>query len=204
MARAKSKGSEGGALDRSKSSRGAYIVPVVVLIRLFYAGAVIALLILLVAFGVRTFYAAPEAPRFPESPDAGFAPVRPVLPGELAPTPTAGQLAYQEKQRAYSLAYAAYEEERADYHRDVFLIAAVAGLVSVVGGLALHPRLAAIRLGLVAGGLGTLLYGIAQAGEDLDEIGSATIFVVALIGLVVALVAGHRWLASGPREPSQS
>jgi hypothetical protein len=71
----------------------------------------------------------------------------------------------------------------------------VLGVVSVAGGLALPARLDAIRLGLVAGGLGTILYGVIQANGDLDAAGPAVIFLAAAAGLVLIGYAGYRWLA---------
>jgi hypothetical protein len=52
----------------------------------------------------------------------------------------------------------------------------------------------------VAGGLGTLLYGVIQAAGDLDEVGSALIFVIVLFGLIIVLAAGYRWLSLRPPE----
>lgn len=63
-------------------------------------------------------------------------------------------------------------------------------------GIVLHRRFDALRLGLVTGGLGTLLYAVVQADEDLGDIGSTVVFVVAMVGLALILAAGYRWLAA--------
>ena len=174
-----------------------------ILLKLIYAGAVTALLILLVAFGIRTFYAAPEQPEFPKYDPGllrqpGWAPVP--GPDFTPPPPTPEQLEYERLQRQYQEDYERYTEVRATYRSRVFLIAAIIGIAAVAGGLALPSRLDAIRLGLVAGGLGTVLYGVAQAGGDLAEAGSAVIFVVVTVGLVLVVVSGYRWLSTREDE----
>jgi hypothetical protein len=54
----------------------------------------------------------------------------------------------------------------------------------------LPGALDAIRLGLVSGGVGTLIYAVVQAGGDLDEAGTAVVFLVVLVGLVLVVVSG--------------
>ena len=164
----------------------------IVLIKLFYAASIAALLILVVAFGIRTLDAPPEAPEFPI--EAGFRPVpAPLTPGQ---EPTPEQREFEEAQRRYMEAYERFEEKRKDYHRVVFLVAAALGVVAIASGLALAPHLDAIRLGLVAGGLGNLIYAVIQANGDLDDAGPALIFGVAALGLLLIGYAGYRWLAA--------
>ena len=167
------------------------------LIKLFYAGAISALLILLVAFGIRTFYAPPEAPHFPQPP-IGFRPVgpTPVDKPELAPPPTPEQVEFEANQRRFQEELERYNKERAGYRRNVFLAGAVVAVVAVASGVILDRRMDAIRLGLVAGGLGTLLYAVIQAGSDLARLGPEVMFGFALVGLVLVLAAGSRWLAN--------
>ena len=102
---------------------------------------------------------------------------------------------YEEEQRRYQEEYERYSKRRAEYRRNVFVVVAGLGIAAVAGGLAIPGRLDAIRLGLVLGGLGTVLYGVIQAGEDLDEAGPALIFIVAAVGLCLILFVGYRWLA---------
>ena len=165
-----------------------------VLIKLIYAGAIAALLVLLIAFGIRTFYVGPEAPEFPKFAPGAFRPVAPVPAGQEQPPPTPEQLEYERAQRDYQVTYERYLDERAGYHSRVFIIAAVLGIVAVAGGLFLRPELDVIRLGLVAGGLGTIIYAVVQAGGDLDQAGAAVVFLVAAAGLGLVLFAGYRWL----------
>jgi hypothetical protein len=170
-----------------------------VLIKLCYAAAITALLILFVAFGIRTFYTPPEEPRFPETPFP-FRPVVPVPSGLEPPEPTPEQVAYEQQQREFQAQYERYSDDLARYHRNVFLAAALLGFLAVAGGIALPARLDALRLGLAGGGLGTLIYAVIQAGGDLDDAGPALIFGVAAVGLLLIGFAGFRWLAARPED----
>ena len=168
----------------------------IVLIKLFYAASIASLLVLLVAFGIRTFYEGPQAPEFPQPP------VRPVIVAPDGTQPrTPEQVEFESAQRQFQEDIRRYEDERADYHRVVFLIAAAIGIAAIAGGLALQSRLDALRLGLVAGGLGALVYGVIQAQGDLDNAGPELIFVVAAFGLALVGFAGYRWLTAQPAEP---
>jgi hypothetical protein len=167
---------------------------VTVLLKLIYAGAIAALLVLTVAFGIRTFAPPPEAPEFPKTP-VGFRPVGPGPDPQAFPTPTPEQLAFEKSQMDFQEDYERYEDERAEYRSRVFIAASVLGIAAVAGGLWLPGALDAIRLGLVSGGVGTLIYAVVQAGGDLDEAGTAVVFLVVLIGLVLVVVSGYRWLA---------
>src|SRR5688572_23955246 len=150
-----------------------------VLIKLFYAGAVATLLVLFVAFGVRTFYSPPGAPESPNLP-FGFrpAPIPPVPAGtpQSVPTPTPQELDFEAQQRRFPEDYERYQDRLADYKRNVFLMVSILAFVAVAAGLSLSSRLDAIRLGLVAGGLATILYGVIQAGGDIAKAGPAVGF----------------------------
>ena len=97
------------------------------------------------------------------------------------------RLRYQEQ-------YQAYEEDLERYHSVVLGLCALFGVAAVAAGVVLKPRFDALRLGLVGGGLFTLVYGVIQAEGDFDGLGEAAVFAIAGIGLVVILVAGYRWL----------
>jgi len=128
----------------------------------------LAVAILLVLFVVLGTRTFYESPRYPEQP-AGYSPG----------------------------VYEAYEEERADYHRNVFIMASVLGVVAAAAGLYLYRRVEAMPLGLVLGSIGIVIFGWAQAAEDFDRIGMAPLFVVVGIALGVVLAAGYWFL--GPR-----
>jgi hypothetical protein len=174
-----------------------------VLIKLCYAAAITALLVLFVAFGIRTFYAPPAEPVFPQPPFP-IRPVGPVGPDGVLPQPMPEQVEWEEQQREYTQRYEAYSEELKEYRRNVFLVAAVLGVLALAAGIALPSHLDALRLGLAGGGLGTLLYAVIQAGGDLDEAGPALIFGVAAAGLVLVGYAGYRWLATRPEESARA
>ena len=91
-------------------------------------------------------------------------------------------------------AWQEHEEDLVDYHRNVFIIASVLGVVAIAAGLYLYQRVEAMPLGLVLGGLGVVIFGWAQAAEDFGEIGMAPLFAVVAVGLVVVLAAGYRFL----------
>jgi hypothetical protein len=59
-------------------------------------------------------------------------------------------------------------------------------------------------VGLSMGGFATLLYGVIQAGDDLDRAGPAGLFLVAVIGLALILYTGYRWLNKLEETPKPS
>jgi hypothetical protein len=167
-----------------------------VLLKLLYAAAITALIVLLVAFGIRTFYGPPEMPEYPLQPGRAYYPPAPATPGIPQEELTPAQIEYQEAQDRYQDAYEAYAKDLRRYHAIVFALAALAAVAAVAGGVALSSRLDALRLGLVGGGLGTLIYGVIQAEGDIDDLGAAAVFVIVAAGLVLVVGAGYRWLSA--------
>jgi len=173
-----------------------------VAIKLAYAAAVACLLVLVVVFGIRAVDDGPDTPQFPGPPP----PRPPVAATPAAPdtvtTPTVlepaaqEQARYEQAQREYQDSYARYEGRRRDYRRNVFLLSCVVAVATGALGAYLWRRSDAIALGFLAGGFAMLVYAVAQAGSDLDEIGATLVFVVALAGLVIVLAAGSRWLSN--------
>src|SRR2546428_8525511 len=53
----------------------------------------------------------------------------------------------------------AYNDERDDYFRNVFIVANVLGVAAVAVGLYLFRRVEAMPLGLLLGGVGVVIYG---------------------------------------------
>ena len=166
-----------------------------ILIKLFYAGAIAALLVLLVAFAIRTAYGPPQAPEYPGFSKTYFPPGPTELGATPAPLTPEQQQAIAE-QELYQKEYDRYAQRLADYHRNVFLAAALLAVVAIGAGLALPAYLDAIRLGLVGGGLITVIYAVVQGEGDLDEAGPGFIVLVAAVGLALILAAGYRWLAA--------
>lgn len=175
-----------------------------VLIKLAYGAAVAALMVLLVAFGIQAFYDGPEPPRPPEPPFARGPLTAPPVTGPGLATPTVATPSpqeierYEREQREFQQAYEKYQEQRGDYHRNVFLVAATLAVLAIVGGVGVWSRVDAMSLGFIAGGFASLVYGIIQAGGDLDEASPALIFAFVLVGLALVLGAGYRWLSIRP------
>lgn len=161
-----------------------------VLLKLLYAGAVATLIVLFVAFGIRTVYGPPEMPEFPQNLRGAFQPF-PTNPNDPL---TREQQEYQDAQERFQKEYRQYEEDLERYRSVVLGLCTLFGVLAVAGGIVLKPRFDALRLGLVGGGLFTLIYGVVQAEGDFDGLGEAAVFAIAGVGLVVILAAGYRWL----------
>ena len=191
--------------------------------KLGYGLVVAILLVLAVILRIRTFYAEPEGPEHPE--ELFFGPFGPApvgaapifcepdgrcfneLTGEEV-TPEEATQAQQEQIKAQQESFREFEEkrqafisdERAPYHRNVFILASALGAVAMAAGAALFRRVEAIPLGLLLGGLGVVIFGWAQAAEDFGEIGMAPLFAVVAVGLAVVLATGYWFL--GARQPA--
>jgi len=87
------------------------------------------------------------------------------------------------------------QEERNDYHRNVFILANVIGVAAVAAGLILYRRVEAVPLGLLLGGIGVVIFGWVQSAEaDGGEVGEAPLFVAVAVGLAIVLAAGYWFL----------
>jgi hypothetical protein len=197
-----------------------------IVFRLAYSLAVAILFVLFVILGTRTFYGEPESPRYPE-PSRFPVVEKPALgscdfQAGLCYDPKTGaqisleearrlypaELAAQEEawiaQREYQTKYEKYEDDLADYHGIVFIVAAVLGVLAVAAAVYLFGKVDAMPLGLILGGIGVIIFGWVQAGEDFDEIGMAPLFIVVAIGLGAVLATGYRFLgargAAGAKE----
>ena len=159
------------------------------IIKMIYVLTITAFLIMLVAFGISAFYEAPEYPRHDEPP-------RPVLAPSTDPSAVLGTPEYEEWEKAQEEWRAenqkrqeAFNEERKTYRRNVFLIAYPFGLLFVILGLQLRPRLDILKPGLLLGGFGTIIYAISQS--DLSD---QVRFAGVAIGLAVLIYVGYRTL----------
>jgi hypothetical protein len=139
-------------------------------VRFLYALAVAIFFLLAVVFGVLTFYPSPESPRYPES--------KPVAGGVYQP-PTPAQ------QGEFDREYEAYEDDRDAHHRNVLLIATVLAALAIIGGVAAARALDVLRVGLMLGGLFTVIWALAYAGGAAD---TGVLFIAALL-VLFALVA---------------
>src|SRR3990172_5310380 len=141
-----------------------------------YSLVVAILLVLFVILGTRTFYDEPD------SPTDSF------LPYQISDSQTGGE---------------EYEDDRADYHRNVFIVAMVLGVAAVAAGLYLFRRVEALPLGILLGGFGVVSFAWAQAAGDFDEIGMAPLFAVVAVGLAVVLAVGY-WFLALPRAGARA
>ena len=182
--------------------------------KLAYSLVVAILLVLFVILGTRTFYEEPEPPTYPSMktpPLEG----RPILGKELhcdsdqcylngqALTQqeeeellTTGERDYLRQQREFNQRQREYGDDRVDYRRNVFILASALGVAAIAAGLFLFRRVEAMPLGLMLGGLGVVIYGWVEAAEDFDEIGTAPLFAVVAVGLVIVLAGGYRFLGT--------
>jgi len=174
--------------------------------KLAYSLTVAILLVLFVIIGTRTFYNEPEEPRYPSGmppstkdlycdfTDQCYLNGRPLTPQEEQQLLTADEREFIKGQREHNERQREYEDDRVDYHRNVFMVASVLGVAAIAAGLYLFRRVEAMPLGLVLGGLGVVIFGWAQAAEDFGEIGMAPLFAVVAVGLAIVLAAGYRFL----------
>ena len=98
-----------------------------------------------------------------------------------------------------TVSYDAWERDRADHRRNVFIVSTVIGVAAIAAGLFLYRRVEAIPLGFLVGGLGIVVYGWAQAVDDLGEIGPGPLFATTGAAFLVLLVTGYSFL--GLRAP---
>ena len=143
-------------------------------IRFLYALAVAIFLVLVIAFGILTFYPSPEAPRYPDAI---------ATPASKLDVPSGPST---EVQQQYQRDYETYQGKRADHHRNVLLIATLLAAVAIVGGIVAAGALDVLRVGLMLGGLFTVLWALIYAG---GEAGTGVLFVAALVvlGILVTL-----------------
>ena len=93
-----------------------------------------------------------------------------------------------------------YQDERVDYHRNVFILASALGVAAMAAGVYLFRRVEAIPLGLVLGGIGVVIFGWVQTSGDAGEVSTVPLFAVVTVGLGVVLAAGYWFL--GPHRTS--
>lgn len=177
-----------------------------VLFRLAYALVVGILISLFVVLGTHTFYDEPDFPVYPPSSSPGTGKnlycdsIDCYVDGQLL-TPSleqslsASEQAALEDARAFQRAQREYEEDREDYFRNVFIIAHAIGIAAIAVGLYLYRRVEALPLGLLLGGVGAVIYGWVESSRGPDTMGTAPLFVVVTVGLVIVLGAGYWFLS---------
>ncbi|MFP4641045.1 MAG: hypothetical protein ACOC6S_01300 [Chloroflexota bacterium] len=154
-------------------------------IKVIYVLILAAFLIMFVAFGISAFYEPPERPDYPTPPE----PITRELPPEDSEEYQEWQAEREQWEEEREAMQEVYHEERKDHRRNVFFIAYPYGLLLIVLGLVLRPRLEILRPGLLLGGVGAIIYAIAQSPLS-DELRFAGVAVA--IG--VFIFAGYRLL----------
>ena len=84
--------------------------------------------------------------------------------------------------------------------RNVFIIAYVCGFVFLVLGLVLKPKFNVMRIGLLVGGSGTMIYAFARGAEVM---GNSVIFGAIAAILIVLIFLGYKKLITR-EEPTDS
>lgn len=194
-----------------------------IVFRLVYSLAVAILFVLFVILGTRTFYAEPDDPSFPVPTTFSSAAPQAVKcdlnacfdpktgttisleeARRLYPADVAAEEEAISAQQEYQANYQKYLGDRVDYHRNVFILASILGVLAVAAAVYLFGRVDAMPLGLLLGGIGVINFGWIQAAGDLDEIGVAPLFAVVSVGLALVMAAGYRFLgvraAAGSNE----
>lgn len=152
-------------------------------IRVIYALAIAVFVVMTVGFGIVSFYEQPDRPDFPQR----IAVARPVGPEASFTEEEKQQLIeYEAEQEAnrveYDAALEIYQDELAIYNRNVAALVTAIGLVFIVGGMTAARALDTLRIGLMIGGLVSLLWGLTYAASNA---GSVTMFIAALLALLV-------------------
>lgn len=194
--------------------------------RIAYSLAVAILYILFVVFGVRTLYSEPDYPGYPtvvrpptdgmiycEQSDecyretydpADGVPRRELITPEIEETLTAAERNYLQSQREYENDIRDYENDREVYFRNVFIIAAFFGVLAIIGAVLLYRRVDAMPLGLLLGGIGSLIYGWVEWARGPDEAGTSVVFVIITAGLILVLAGGYWFLGGRDERPAAS
>ena len=163
-------------------------------IRAIYALAIGIFVVMTVAFGVVSFYEQPERPQFSRLTTVA----RPLTqPGvelseaektQLAEWQAAQEAAQEAARVEYDAANEIYEDEMAIYSRNALALVTLIGLVFIIAGITVAGALDTLRIGLMVGGLASLLWGLGYAASDA---GSVTMFIAALLALLVLGAFSH-------------
>lgn len=111
--------------------------------RVSYSLVVAVLFVLFVILGTMTFYDEPKEPRYASFPEPPFN-ERQCPPDTLCPEDLVKYAEYRSEyelaQREYDAQYTAYQDDHSDYHRNVFLLASLLGIVAIAVGVVLFQR----------------------------------------------------------------
>lgn len=151
--------------------------------KVIYVAALALFYALFVGFGIAAFYEAPQFPDPIERPSALEG-----APPAVEYYETEEYKEFKEQERQYQADYQRFRDDMVIYNRNVFYIAAAAGVLIMVVAVFLPQAVGVIRPGLMLGGLLSVLYGTMRYFTDMGDMGR---FVVVAIGLVVLLYLGY-------------
>ena len=151
-------------------------------IRLLYAIAIAAFLVMAVGFGTLTFYPGPDQPEYPI--ELQYPKAVPAAAVGVAPTPDPKM---EEAQRRYDADQKAYQQAERVHGGNVMLVAAAAALVAIALGLAASSLLDVLRVGAMLGGLLTAVWGVIYAAT-VNAADRRTIFIATLFGLILLAI----------------
>jgi len=140
------------------------------ILRVIYVLAIAGFLVGTMAAGIAAFYEEPDYPV--HDPPKGY-------PRESPE--------YKAWQAEWEVRLETHEADLRDHHRNVFFIAYPIGLVLVVLGMELKPRLDVLKPGFTLGGMGILIYALAQ-----DDLSNKIRFIGVALALVVLIYVGYR------------
>ncbi|MEX0683866.1 MAG: hypothetical protein WD904_02590 [Dehalococcoidia bacterium] len=171
-----------------------------VLFRLAYGLTVAIFYILVVIFGQRTLFSKPYYPGGFSSPtlnvfcdeddcfDKGVK-LDPADDGEVS-----------DAEFNYVIIFREYQDDVDNYSRNVFIFAAILGVIAVAAGIYLYRQVEGLPLGLVLGGLGAIIYGWVESSRDEGDLDSTYAFIAAIIGFAIVVAAGYWFLGGRPEK----
>jgi len=159
------------------------------IVRVVYMLSVTGFLIGLVISSVPAFGDQPQRPEHTTPPlrqvvstalDPGYS-NKPVEPIYYDVDKESVQTLQEETQKQWD----AYEAAMDDYHQKAFFISYPCGILLIILGVVLRPRLSILKPGIILGGLGSIIYAISQDGLS-NEIRFAGIAIALAVIIFVA------------------
>ena len=89
------------------------------------------------------------------------------------------------------LAVSQFEDAREDYLRNVSATAAAVGIAAVLVGAVRSRFIPVVPLGLMLGGLGAVMYGVAKWVSGPAALSASALFIIVAVGLILLVVAGY-------------
>lgn len=157
------------------------------ILRVTYVVAIAVVLVLLVIMGIHAFYPLPPYPEYPGYPDHP--------PAYNSTEYEEWQQQWREAEEEYQQAVEEYHREAAVHNRNIFFIVLPLGVMFAVGGTFIRRRVDIFGVGLILGGIGTMIFSIAP--YDLDN---TMRFIGIAVVLVVLIFVGYKVFLSARRS----